>query len=80
MGHQSVDGVYKRTCSEQYEQLSDVLQGISPKKPKVDDSENAYTIDLERCKDNTNKEGGVLQPVHNFSSCENIVINYNHGS
>ena len=81
MGHRSVDGVraYKRTCSEQHEQLSNVLQGISPKRPKVGDSENAYTFDLESCKDNTNKEGGVLQPVLNFGSCQNIVINYNHG-
>jgi hypothetical protein len=42
-GHRSIDGVraYKRTCPEQHEKLSHVLQGLSPyKKCKLDDSEN----------------------------------------
>ena len=31
------------------------------------------------CKDNTNKESGVLQLVLNFSSCQNVV-NYEPGA
>ena len=37
-GHQSIDGVrtYKRMSDEQYQEVSSILQGSDPKKPKVE--------------------------------------------